>query len=80
MKTYIKDPAINYKKLLETRNEQIDELCTIIHAFEDGGIASTAPLIAKLIQERNELEEQWFNAQDIITQLRERMGYHRGAR
>ena len=45
-----------YQRIIDNQNEQIDELCAVIHAIRYNKIANIAPFVARLIKERNELD------------------------
>jgi predicted transcriptional regulator len=47
-----------YKKIIDNQQTQIDELCAILHAIRGNKIANHMPFVARLIQERNQLEIQ----------------------
>lgn len=54
------------KKIINAMSEQIDELCAVIHAIRGAKIANTAPFIARLLKERNELDIARSEALDTI--------------
>ena len=45
-----------YQRIIDNQNEQIDELCAVIHAIRGSKIANIMPFVARLIKERNELD------------------------
>lgn len=58
-----------YQKIINSQQTQIDELCAVIHAIRGSKIANIAPFIARLVQERNELEVQRGEALETVKVL-----------